>query len=219
MRPPPAAAGIGVIVWLATGLFAALPAGATPDQVPPTAASALAGAGPADDPVPVHVGVFDPNTPAARQLAGDVARRVAAMARKHPRLQVSVAPLETWLSEPHFRHESALLACMDPWLSRRAVLGCVQSLPFPPMPPPMPAQTRFVVSGTLESLDGALVVKIMLQPVVKGWAGPSVVTRQVTITRRMRRPTREKALASAIAQVLDAAAADGLPPPRSGRSP
>lgn len=181
----------------------ALDAGTSPPLAPVTGA------------VPLHVGIFDPNTPSARTLAGDVARLAGRQARQRKGLTVTQDALDTWLTEAHFRHEAAVLTCMDPWRTRREVLNCLQLLPFPAMPGALPAGTRFVLDGMVTTLEPGLVVTVSLHPVVDGWAGPPVLTREVTVTRRMRRPARDAALVRLLEDVLDAA--EGKPPAERGR--
>ena len=99
---------------------------------------------------------------------------------------------------------------MDPWKTRREVLNCLQLLPFPAMPGPTPAGTRILMDGTVTTLEPGLVVSVSLHPVVDGWAGPPVLTREVTITRKMRKPARDAALTRLVDELLDAA--EGRPP-------
>jgi hypothetical protein len=155
--------------------------------------------------VGVHIGIFDPSTPSGRTISADLARLCIESAKARPGLAVTSDPPDTWLTDDHFRHEGALLACMDPFLTKKQVIACIAGLPFPVMPEGPPKTARFQISGTVRTSEPGLVATLMLQPVVDGWPGPSVVTREVLISRRLRRPAREKALADALAPLLDMA--------------
>lgn len=159
----------------------------------------------ADRKVRLHVGALDAMTPAGRSLAADVATLAARAARARPSLDVSADPPETWQNPDLLRHEGELLKCLNPWATRPQVLTCLDAITFPRTPPAPPEDALYLVEGTVASSEAGLVVSLSLFPMLDGKQGPAMVTRQLTVTGRLRRPAREKALTAMMDALWDAA--------------
>ncbi len=162
----------------------------------------------------VHLGAFNANTPSGRSLAADVADLAARQARERG-LTVTLDPPETWTGPEAVQHEGALRKCLDPWASKSAVLACLDGLTFPTPPRPPPPGTLYLVEATVTSSEQGLVVVATLYPLLDGQPGPAMVVRSLTVTSRLRRAAREKALKGMLNPLWDAAL--GKVGPKVGR--
>jgi hypothetical protein len=144
-------------------------------------------------------------TPAGRSLAADVANLAAQSARARPGLDVSADPPETWQNADLLRHEGELLKCLNPWATKPQVLTCLDAITFPRTPPATPPDAVYLVEGTVASSEAGLVVTLSLHPILNNILNPYMATRQVTVTSRLRRPGREKALLGMMDGLWDAA--------------
>ncbi|MEW5853093.1 MAG: hypothetical protein AB2A00_30195 [Myxococcota bacterium] len=171
--------------------------------------------------VQLHIGMFEGDTPSARNLAPEVARHAARLARTRPTLKVTEDATGSQADPELLRHEGALLVCMNPWSSKREVLACIKGLTFPPALEAPPTGTQFLLRGNVRPGDGGTYITATLAPMVDGEPGPLLSSRTVLIPTRAGRNKRDKLLAEVFNPLLDAVEgkpiAPAPPPPKRSK--